>query len=1357
MSLKVPRMCVEIGANDSSPLPRHLDEFREVYAYVLLGEPGAGKTTAFKQEAEETNGCYVTARDFVTFNGKPEWSQTTLFIDGLDEVRAGASDRLTPLDKIRRKIDQFVPSKYRLSCRMADWLGASDRSALEALSKGDENIRVLGLEPLSPEDVEAIIRGQPGVVDAEAFIESVRQNGLDYLLRNPQSLEMLALAVAESDVRWPEDRKQTFNLACRKLLEEGNPDRKRLRAVSEPDLLMAAGKLFAIQLLTGSAGYRLDDDGDHKGFLSLNQISGEDPNALCNVIDSKLFRGPQESRAEPYHRHIAEFLGAEYLAERVKAGLPVARILALTTGFDGGVVPEFRGLLAWLAARSLIGRTELIERDPYGVVEYGCAREFSADDKHRILDGLEREARMNPWFALSLSHEHRLGDLASADMKKSFLKYFEASDPDDAQQSLAHLCLQALVSGTDAPDMPDTALEMLKNPKWGLPVRRTALDLFLLQMSNDGQMSDALLALLEEVEGGIIFDPVDDLAGQLLEDAYPEILSPRQVLFYLRPPKRANYYGPYCHFWTRKVTEKSTGKQLGELLDLLVDLFNRSPEEFSRKFDQFNHLRDLPERWLEYYLTHFRDELDPYRLLHWLEAICPSRNHASRGNVTTWLSGHPDTLLELYDLGIKQCEKSEKKPDETDLCMHRAMERFADVGWPQDFGTWCLKRAIATKNPEVARHLIRRTASCVHDRFCNIGLSREIVEDRLSTRPELLEEFIKHQTDAIPSDVLAKQRQDKYTAELLERQQKWHAKIKPMEKNLRENRCRPGALHELAVAYYGGYRDVSGDTPEERLKDLLGKDESLIEAVLQAFRMSIDREDLPSAGEVIRLGIERKAHLLSYPYMAGLHEISKASQDKSLSIGEEQMRLALAIHYMVPLWPLSSRTGDETPQWFLSLLRVRPDVVSDILVETTREKFQGNADSVSGLYELAYSPDYRKVARTASLPLLKAFPVRGHSRWLQNLDHLFIAALLYCEKEALLDIIEKKLSYSSMHVGHRIRWLAAGLFTAPEKYREQLESYVAGNEPRIRALAEIMTSRFLGTLPDSPSVSVLSLLIRLLGSSYGPYYYDADDSSMMACPVTLGMDAAHSIRFFCEQLAQIPTSEATESLESLLAEEELRAWHSNLIDLTYQQKILRREAEFLHGNVKEVLQVIENASPANPTDLTAVAMMKLEEAAKDIRDGNTSDWKAYWAGKESEATPQHEDFCRDRLLSKLRPLLAPLEVDAQPEGRYANEKRSDIRFSCNGFNVPMEIKKNNSRDLWTAVRNQLIAKYIRGPGTDGNGIYLALWFGKEFCKATPSGIRPESANQLKHCLLETLSRDERRKIKVCVVDVSRQS
>ena len=96
MKRTVRRTCRDIGECDNrglSEIPsRPVEEWRDETAYVLLGPPGAGKTTVFKHQAERRGGRYVSARDFLTFADRAEWLNVTLFIDGLDETRAGTAD-----------------------------------------------------------------------------------------------------------------------------------------------------------------------------------------------------------------------------------------------------------------------------------------------------------------------------------------------------------------------------------------------------------------------------------------------------------------------------------------------------------------------------------------------------------------------------------------------------------------------------------------------------------------------------------------------------------------------------------------------------------------------------------------------------------------------------------------------------------------------------------------------------------------------------------------------------------------------------------------------------------------------------------------------------------------------------------------------------------------------------------------------------------------------------------------------------------------------------------------------------------------------------------------------------------------
>ena len=84
----------------------------------------------------------------------------------------------------------------------------------------------------------------------------------------------------------------------------------------------------------------------------------------------------------------------------------------------------------------------------------------------------------------------------------------------------------------------------------------------------------------------------------------------------------------------------------------------------------------------------------------------------------------------------------------------------------------------------------------------------------------------------------------------------------------------------------------------------------------------------------------------------------------------------------------------------------------------------------------------------------------------------------------------------------------------------------------------------------------------------------------------------------------------------------------------------------------------------------------------------------------------------------------------------------------------MEIKKDAHRDVWSAIRDQLIKQYTRDAETSGYGIYLVFWFGQGDLQAPPHGVRPTTPAELERRLEETLTADEISKIAVIAIDVS---
>ena len=108
--LLVPRTCVRQfdTKDDRAVEPAPLSDTQRLMAYVLLGDPGMGKSEAFKQEADAVGGHRISASDFLAL-AHPDLKDSALpvFIDGLDETRAGMDDGRVPLDNIRKKLQDL--------------------------------------------------------------------------------------------------------------------------------------------------------------------------------------------------------------------------------------------------------------------------------------------------------------------------------------------------------------------------------------------------------------------------------------------------------------------------------------------------------------------------------------------------------------------------------------------------------------------------------------------------------------------------------------------------------------------------------------------------------------------------------------------------------------------------------------------------------------------------------------------------------------------------------------------------------------------------------------------------------------------------------------------------------------------------------------------------------------------------------------------------------------------------------------------------------------------------------------------------------------------------------------------------
>ena len=1338
--------CIEVPPSGGGPnrqdVPQTLEAFRSVSAYVLLGDPGSGKTTAFKAEcaALGEEACLVTARNFIALDleSHPEWRDKTLFIDGLDEVRAESRNLSQPFDKVRRRLDALGKPNFRISCRVADWLGSNDRTHLEIVSP-DSQVKVLCVNPLSESEIIEILNCRLGEDRAPDFVATARERGVDGLLANPQSLTMLATVVSR-DRGWPSSRLETFESACQQLVREHNKEHRNARWESPPKLMSEAGRMCAIQLISGAAGYTSNPDGEDQDYPSLDQIDGSE--FQRSILATKVYTAESDNRFAPIHRHIAEFLGGRYLAQLVEAGLPASRVISLIAGEDRFVVTEMRGLSAWFAAHSATARAQLIEIDPIGVGLYGDIRNFSLSERRLLLKALSREGTRldSVWRTAAV-----FGALVTPDMEPELRRILTNSNRDPDHQILTDFVARILSRNLTSPDLAGILLRIVRDSERWPRVREAALDAFISCHDSEDKTSK-LKILLADIQEGNVVDPDSELLGTLLAKLYPDDVPPSAVWDYLSEEGAPDLIGRCLVFWDRDLLQKSSDEEVAELLDNLEKrILGLRPALTAR------HLDGLPSKLLAFGLESYGDALGKKRLYNWL-TVGTSWTHDLRDRwygedslrrIRSWLERHPEVQKSVILEGLDRCPDS----DEFRLHAFEVQKLLYGSKLPSDFGTWCLNEALANVHcrPRVAEHMLELAFLAYSEQVGNDGLSLEILQEH-ARKSSLLNASLSRLVSPQSiqrSTAEAESRTSQYAEEERKQEEQWRNQVRSHELELRQNQAAPELLFLLAKQYFGRAFDSDGPKAiEERLQG----DKDLTNSVLEGLRGAIDRSDVPSVKEILRAHSGSRRYFLSMPFLAGLAELERTGQVDPSKWHDDQIRKALAFYFCTP------HTG-YVPQWYRRLLETRAHLVADVQVEFAISEFRGSGEGVYNLWNLAHDPEHAEIARLASLAILRTFPNRCSLKQIKSLDHLLWAALQHADAGAFRSLIDRKLSRRTMNVAQRVRWLAVAAVVSPGEYDDRLGDFVEGHKRRSQFLAEFFSpeDRVRFSFGDL-DICLLKLLIRLIGRHFGP-----DEWGSGSGWVTPAMKSSDLVRNLIQQLANLATKSAGVALAELVSDEALVSWHGVLSRMQHTQDVIRRDAGFIHPDIAQVCRTLNNDGPANAADLAALLTDRLHEIDEQIQTGNSDDWRPYWNEDSygGPKSPKHENSCRDAILLHLRSTL-PSEVDAQPEGHYANDGRADIRVSCRDFEVPIEIKKNAHRDLWTACKDQLIDQYTIDSATGGFGIYLVLWFRKDYTKAPSFGTLPSDPQELKNQLMATLSDGESRKISVCVIDLSRE-
>lgn len=1303
---------------------------------VLLGDPGAGKSHTFRELAAACGGRYLTARAFLTLPVRN--AGDILFIDGLDERRGGRGDRDT-VDALAAKLIEADPAAVRISCRVADWLGKSDLVSLEPFFEGRGGVVVLALEALTPLERRAVLTDNGmSRTDAGALLGEAEERGLAEFLDNPQNLLLLRRAVQSG--AWPETRRDLFEMATRLMLQEENSEHARTGSgiyVAE-ELRLPAGAALAARLISDIEAISLVDQEGTETIPSYRSLPMFEPGKILAALGRRVFAaGPVPESVDYVHRTTAEYLGAAWLAQAVRAGLPIGRVVALM-GVDGHPAPELRGLHAWLAVNLPEHAERLIDADPYGVLTYGDAASLSQGLCTRLIRALGQLSRTDPWFRSGNYGSPAIAGLARADMVDEFRAVLQSPD---AGSGVRGIVVEAAALGAPLSALRDDLARVLETATLPDAQRLYAL-IALLRLGDDGKASvlqvcrtvfgtdKASLRLRAEAIGRLYGDPFGPAdVGSLTDDLLSSTDEADSVLWNLSAQV------PLADFPAVLDAVKSPARDAtGEHRNIweVAAFFERS----------LLRLLETPAA------------IDPARFLSWLWKL-RSFEHvysgSKRDELTAALRARPERLQGMLEHFLKTFVPD----DQAWLKLSRFREAvFFEIGPDQLIEA--MLRAMALEPAGSPRELFFYEAALLlsYQATDRQGAFTRVYEVA-DSRADLAAVRTRSVSSNLPEERL----------ETMERRGARQTERATDPDRLRRDFARDAAaianganlngLIWAARVYLGIFNDVDRTTaPEARFVPILG--DALAAMALDGLVVALGRTDVPSLQDVIDLSIQRQYMNSWHVYIAGLSE--RFRRISSLEgIPDELLRAMLAFDLTNPLveHDEGAVTWMQHP-WKQALLRERPKLVRQAYEAVARAKLGRGDQHPDGMRELLTQEAFGALREDAVLGLLRDFPNANTF----PLHELLMSILgMPSAHSALLALADRVLSGTvPVDSPQRDLWLVTAWLLSPDRHGAALQD-TAQSRPDIVFDLRDFTGYSRNEAAPGPALSLeqIETLIGLAGSLYPPTGYPSGGWS----GDRNAWDAADYVRGLVNGLSANTTQAATDALSRLESAPILAAYRPELQHALANQRARRREAEYDRPDWPRTVRALDNKQPATVADLHAVLVEHLDDLRKRIRTENTDIYRMFWNldGHGRLVSPRPEEACRDDLITLLRPHLAPLGISLEPEGHMVGDRRADISAAMPARKILCEIKRDYHPDVWTAPEGQLERFYAHDPEALGFGIYLVFWFGDGRPSAIPlppdGQGRPTSAAEMETMLRAQLPSDRTPRTAIVVMDVTK--
>ncbi len=1325
-------------SDDRSKEIYDLDLLTEVQSssIVILAEAGMGKTDLMKKLAEQQgyDTKFLTATDLVNKSlARLRLAESDiLLIDAFDELPS--SNDGTGIDNVLNKLAEIGTKRFIITCRSIEW----DSSNQTEISADFGKIYTATLHSLTYKESQKFLQDKGLSIDTVTnLLDNLDKSNLSSFYENPRNLSLLA-EIDYSSNSVPTNKSELFELATSKLWQEINPKANNtLSTLNAKDVLDCAGCIFANYLLTGKQfvfkGNTASTPDDAINIFSLDNIVNRE--LLKATIRSRLFQSidTNTNLLKPWHRSIAEYLGAKWLAERMTSSRIRRQMLSYLI-IDDGVISSLRGIFAWLPKFNTLLSNDVIKTDPYGLIEYADTSYLSDSDSQLLFDSLQKMAEDNPFFR-----------------KNTYYKQAKS-------EALAKPCLlenirEVLTNKPRNFHFLTTILEVLQDADF---VDELSDELFDIAYDNSRFYSERYDAFMLLHSKGLIqssgdFNPLITEASEdslRLSFEYAkkygyDLLTDKQVISLIM---KSYDFKDKSYFSGRMVPRNGSDYYFLEYpVDRIETLLKNIRQGIlALNIDKFGYshyvIKDINKlifSLIQRYLTESDTPLDSLVFYQSLSIFYTMDSNSYNDNNTTdfftnYFNNYPSERLKIQQHFIDYSND--------DFRFYRFRRSVFQSLYPTPDN--CKKLLVYIQNQPITKEREVQWKGLIAVASGIKGLSEDIYHLALPYCKNSVERtiFLEKQKEPFIDEwaIRDKRFEQQQILQNKLRHQKLRNDLYPVQSKIEQGDTE--YCYSPASILIQSYSDIPDElTHLDRIRYVY--QDKLTDSAIKGFEASLHQQLLPTISELMQTKFPIEPVL-----MAGIYCRLLAGQTLDDLSDEVIIKCAVILdynHYLSFTFDNSEYPAvKQTIKAEVIKRGLKPKIINEMFIP----QFQLNCSSIQGLHWV-YGKNADELSINTIVILLNTYPTMDKHAKNQFIDTLILNNQLDKIKEL---IITNANLETTNDIKNFDEWLSLLSVIDENLFFENIPCVTYPNS----LFWQLHDTYYETRLSKRPKMTLR--LMSWIAYRFSYIFPNTRRPNGVSSGNRNMWQASEFILFCLSQISNIATQQANEELHKLK-----RCVHASyrmeITNFIAEQTDKIREKNYQPPQLDDLLNIIQNNRPKNCKDLKTLFLELLTELQDKIYGNETDSYKVFFKDVKNRIS-QGENDCRDRLADLIKPYIEQYGFSLDTEADMPNDKRADLVIRNSQMQLPIEVKGQWHKDLWTAMNDQLGKLYLKEYQSQGQGIYLVFYFGdnasKKLTKDKVNNYSPKNAQELQEHLTACIDNQYQNGIDVFVVDLS---